>query len=120
MKSLKLTPSAANSAYFPPSARSIASGDRPEPIMILGGSPIMVAAPPILENRTSAISNGTGCKSSTLASWIVTGVSRSIVVTLSRNADKTAVTIHNITTSDQIEPSLLLYASTANHSNTPV
>ena len=42
------------------------------------------------------------------------------VVTLSKNADKTAVTEHNITTRPHMEPPLFLYASTANHSKTPV
>ena len=120
MKSLKFTPSLASSAYLPPSARSIASGDNPEPIMIFGGSPIIVAAPPIFENKTSAMRIGMGCKSKTLANCIVTGVSRSTVVTLSKNAESTAVTMQSMTTSDQIEPSLFLYASTANHSKTPV
>ena len=120
IKSLKLTPSLASSAYLPPSALSMASGDKPEPIIIFGGSPIIVAAPPMLENKTSAMSIGTGCKSNTFANCIVTGVSSNTVVTLSKNADSTAVTIHKITTNDHIEPSLFLYASTANHSKTPV
>ena len=82
--------------------------ESPEPIIIFGGSPIIVAAPPILENSTSAINNGTGCKSNTLANCMVTGVSKRIVVTLSKNAESTAVTIQRITTSDHIDPSLFL------------
>ncbi|CAI8169694.1 MAG: Uncharacterised protein [Methanobacteriota archaeon] len=80
----------------------------------------MVAVPPILEKITSEISRGTGFKSNTLASWIVTGVSNNIVVTLSKNAESTAVTTHKITTKVQTLPLLLLYACTAHHSKTPV
>src|SRR6056300_418859 len=51
---------------------------------------------------------------------MVTGVSKSMVVTLSRKADKTAVTEQRMTTSVQIEPPLFLYERTAKYSNTPV
>ena len=91
-----------------------------EPIMMLGGSPIIVAAPPMFENNTSEIRIGIGFKSRTCAILIVTGVSRSIVVTLSKNAERTAVTLHKMTTNVHISPPLFLYAWTANHSNTPV
>ena len=64
----------------------------------------MVAAPPMFENNTSEMSSGIGLMSSTFASWMVTGVRRSMVVTLSRKADRTAVTEHKITTNVQIEP----------------
>ena len=50
----------------------------------------------------------------------MTGVINNIVVTLSKKAERTAVTLHKITTRVQIEPLDFLYASTANHSKIPV
>ena len=49
-----------------------------------------------------------GLKSSTLANWMVTGVSKSMVVTLSKNADKTAVTRHKMTVRVHTSPPLRL------------
>src|SRR5215467_10678467 len=63
-----------------------------EPIMMLGGSPIKVAVPPMFEAKICEKRYGYGL---TLSSWvisIVTGTVSSTVVTLSRNAEKNAVT----------------------------
>ena len=108
MKSLNVTPSLARFAMFSSEFPLIASGDMAEPIMMFGGSPIIVAAPPIFENKTSEMRIGIGFKSSTCAILMVTGVKRSIVVTLSKNAERTAVTEHKMTTRVQISPPLFL------------
>ena len=76
------------------------------PIMMFGGSPICVAAPPMFENITSAIMSGTGSKSRTLAICMVTGTMRRIVVTLSRKAENTAVIVHSMTERRHMEPPL--------------
>ena len=120
MKSLNVTPSLAKLAISWSLFPLIASGDIAEPIMMFGGSPIIVAAPPMFEKSTSEMRIGIGFKSRTCAILMVTGVRRSIVVTLSKNADRIAVTTHKITTRVHISPPLFLYAWTANHSNTPV
>ena len=60
-------------------------------MMMLGGSPIRVAAPPMLDASTSAIRNGNGETPSRSQTSKVTGAISSTVVTLSRNADATAV-----------------------------
>ena len=88
--------------------------------MMLGGSPICVAAPPIFENITSAIIKGIGSRFRTLAICIVTGTIRSIVVTLSKNAEKTAVIVQSIIDNLQMDQPLNAYACTAAHSKTPV
>ena len=108
MKSLNVTPSLAKFAIFGSLFPLMASGDIAEPIMMFGGSPIIVAAPPIFENNTSEIKIGIGFKSRTCAILMVTGVRRSIVVTLSKTAERTAVTEHKITTRVQISPPLFL------------
>ena len=72
----------------------IAPGGKPTmfyAIMMFGGSPISVAVPPTLDARASAIRNGTGSTSSSSAISSVTGARSSTVVTLSRNAEATAV-----------------------------
>ena len=58
------------------------------PMMMFGGPPIIVAAPPRLAKRTSAVRSGTGSMPSATHILIVTGAKRSIVVTLSRNAER--------------------------------
>ena len=63
-----------------------------EPIMMLGGSPMSVAVPPKFEARISGIRNTNGDIPKTTAISSVTGVKRSMVVTLSRKALVTAVT----------------------------
>lgn len=59
-------------------------------IMTLGGSPIAVLTPPILEKITSAIIINRASKPITSHRRIVIGVNKRIVVTLSRNADNKA------------------------------
>ena len=63
-----------------------------EPIMMLGGSPIKVAVPPMLEARISTMKKGMGLMSSRRRQTVyVTGPMRRTVVTLSRKAEQTAV-----------------------------
>src|SRR6266536_6639708 len=64
-----------------------------EPIMMLGGSPISVAVPPMFEAKICANRYGYGLTFSSSVMSIVTGTDRRTVVTLSRNAENTAVTI---------------------------
>ena len=68
------------------------------PMMMLGGSPIRVAVPPMLETMASAIRYGTGRCPSRLQTSRVTGAISSTVVTLSSSAEATAVTMVSITT----------------------
>ena len=68
-------------------------------MMILGGSPIIVAVPPTLLNMTSLIKKGMGGTPMSEHISMVTGASRSMVVTLSRKALRTAVAMHSITSS---------------------
>ena len=58
-----------------------------DPIMILGGSPIKVAATPTLDASTMAVMNGIGDSLIDLNIEIVTGTIKSTVVTLSMNID---------------------------------
>ena len=51
---------------------------------------------------------------------MVTGVNNSIVVTLSKKAERTAVTVQRITVKPHTFPLDIAKALTANHSNTPV
>ena len=60
-------------------------------MMMFGGSPISVAAPPMFEAIASAIRNGTGGMPSRSQTSSVTGAISSTVVTLSSSADATAV-----------------------------
>ncbi len=48
--------------------------------MVLGGVPIRVAAPPMLEASTSGTTMAAGWMSSASAIWMLTGVIRSITV----------------------------------------
>ena len=61
------------------------------PIMMFGGSPMSVAVPPIFDARICVSRKGIGFKCSFCVMLKVTGTMRSTVVTLSRNAEKTAV-----------------------------
>ena len=63
------------------------------PMMMLGGSPISVAVPPMFDASTSAMRNGTGLTPSRSQTRSVTGAMSSTVVTLSSSADATAVII---------------------------
>ena len=67
IKSLNVTPSEARAAMSASLFPSIAEGDIAEPIMMFGGSPIIVAAPPMFENSTSEMRIGIGLMSNTLA-----------------------------------------------------
>ncbi len=58
---------------------------------MLGGSPISVAVPPMLEAKISMPMSGSGSTSSASASRNVIGTISRIVVTLSRKADRIAV-----------------------------
>ncbi len=70
---------------------------------MFGGSPISVAVPPMLDATISMMISGTGLTSSASASRKVIGTISRIVVTLSRNADSTAVvTASASTTSDRL------------------
>ena len=67
-----------------------------EPIIMFGGSPISVAVPPIFEAKTVAMIYGTGFSFSLEVMEINIGTMKRTVVTLSKNADKTAVSIVNV------------------------
>jgi hypothetical protein len=73
-------------------------------IMMLGGSPTSVAAPPMLHAITSIRISGTGLMSNASASRNVIGTISRIVVRLSRNADSTAVGMASATTSRNGRP----------------
>ena len=60
-------------------------------MMMLGGSPIRVAVPPMLLAITSASRNGTGSSARRSHSSSVTGATSSTVVTLSSRAEAKAV-----------------------------
>ena len=60
--------------------------------MMLGGSPIRVAVPPTLEAKTSGINRWIGLSFRVTAISMVTGMIKSMVVTLSRKAEVKAVT----------------------------
>ena len=73
-------------------------------IRMFGGSPISVAVPPRLEATISITISGTGSTSSASASRNVIGTTSRIVVTLSRNADSTAVVIASASTTASGRP----------------
>ena len=60
-------------------------------MIIFGGSPINVAVPPIFEQKISVIKKGTGLMSNNLQAAKVIGKTKITVVTLSKNAEATAV-----------------------------
>ena len=62
-----------------------------EPMRMLGGSPMMVAVPPTLLAKVWGIKKARGCTFRVTAISMVTGITSSIVVTLSRKAEITAV-----------------------------
>ena len=100
MKSVKLSPAAL-------------------PIIILGGSPIRVAVPPMLEAMIWVMKKGMGLIRSMLVMARVMGPMRSTVVTLSRKADKTAVIKANNTISGQGRPLAIFAALMAMYSKMP-
>ena len=61
------------------------------PIRMLGGSPISVAVPPILEANTSANRNGNAETSSSSVMAKVTGTIKSTVLTLLSTPERSAV-----------------------------
>jgi hypothetical protein len=85
-----------------------AVNDRPVcPAMrMFGGSPIRVAVPPMpmLEAKISMPISGTGSTSSASASRNVIGTTSRMVVTLSRNADSSAVVPPSANTSRSGRP----------------
>ena len=89
-------------------------------MMMLGGSPIRVAVPPMLEAITSAIRNGTGGASMRSHSSSVTGATSRTVVTLSSRAEATAVSTISITMIANGRPLARLAAQIATNSKTPV
>ena len=60
-------------------------------MMMFGGSPMRVAAPPMFDASASAIRYGAAARPSFWQTTIVTGATSMTVVTLSRNGDATAV-----------------------------
>ena len=73
-------------------------------MITFGGSPTCVAAPPMLEKITCAISTCFGSMFLISQRRIVTGVINNIVVTLSRNADKNPVNKQRINIKGHISP----------------
>ncbi len=86
------------------SAKSLKVRPAYEPIIMLGGSPMRVAVPPMFEASTIGIRKFRGDVLRTRAISMITGVNSTILVTLSRNAEVTAVTSINITASGHIRP----------------
>ncbi|KHF28347.1 hypothetical protein LR68_02889 [Anoxybacillus sp. BCO1] len=64
---------------------------------MFGGSPINVAVPPMFEKSTSEIKNGTGSTSNIRVMENVTGTINKTVVTLSKKAERTAVSKDKMT-----------------------
>ena len=89
-------------------------------MMMFGGSPTRVDAPPMFEARTSAIKNGTGLIASRSHTSSVTGAISRTVVTLSSSADANAVTRTNRIMIRSGEPLARLAAQIAMYSKTPV
>ncbi len=75
------------------SAKSLNVRPVAEPIMMFGGSPISVAVPPMFDAKICANRYGYGLTLSSSVISSVTGTVSSTVVTLSRKAENTAVTI---------------------------
>ena len=82
---------------------------------MFGGSPISVAVPPMFEAMISTMISGTGSMSSASASRNVIGTTSRIVVTLSRNADSTAVVSASDTTTASGLPRETCPARIASH-----
>jgi len=95
--------------------KSMKSRPALEAIMILGGSPIRVAVPPMLEASASVMRNGTGSISNSSATSRVTGAKSSTVVTLSRKAEATAVTTAKMAMMAKGSPRAILAALTATY-----
>ena len=91
-----------------------------EPMRMLGGSPMSVAVPPMLEARIWLMRYGTGDTPSLAATARVTGVISTTVVTLSRNAETTAVTTARMISSRSGWPCDARTDRIASHSKNPV
>ena len=89
-------------------------------MMMLGGSPIRVAVPPMFEAITSAMRNGAAGRPSRSHTSSVTGATSSTVVTLSKPADATAVMTTRITMTGYGRPRARFTAQIARYSNSPV
>ena len=87
--------------------------------MMLGGSPISVAVPPMFDARISVMKNGMGFTSSSLHTVSVMGPMSSTVVTLSKNADSTAVSSTNSSMTFHGSPLASRAALMARNSNMP-
>ena len=90
-----------------------------EPIMMFGGSPMSVAVPPMFDARISVMKNGMGLMSSSLHTVRVMGPMSSTVVTLSRNAESTAVSSTNSSMIFHGSPLAKRAHLMARNSNTP-
>ena len=77
---------------------------------MLGGSPMRVAVPPTLEAKASGISRVRGLIFRVTAISMVTGSTSSMVVTLSRKAEMTAVTTWRTKDSTKTLPRARAYA----------
>lgn len=85
--------------------------------MIFGGSPIRVAVPQRFEAIIIGITKRTGLIQNILDMETATGTIKNIVVTLSRNADRTAVITKNEKNKRWIFHFDTSKSFTANHSN---
>ena len=90
------------------------------PMMMFGGSPISVAAPPMFDASTSAIRKGCAAMSRRSQITRVTGATSMMIVTLSSTGDATAVIVINITISRKGLPRDLFAAQIARKSKSPV
>ena len=91
-----------------------------EPMRMLGGSPISVAVPPMLDARICAIRYGAGEIPRRRETERVTGVISTTVVTLSNSAETTAVTRARIRSSRIGWPADTTTDRIASHSKNPV
>ena len=90
------------------------------PIIMLGGSPISVAVPPILAMSISVYIKGKGLVFSVSVITRVTGTTSKMVVTLSKKAEDKAVIMENKTRIFHGSPLAFLAAAIAKYSKIPV
>src|SRR5271163_72497 len=100
--------------------KALKDRDLRAPMMMFGGSPTSVAAPPTLEANTSAINSGTGLISSTSQTSKVTGAISNTETTLGSMAEANAITTISSIMMRIGEPLARLTAQIATYSNTPV
>ena len=89
-------------------------------MMMFGGSPTRVAAPPMLDANASASRNGTGGIPSCRHTEMVSGAISRTVVTLSSRAEAPAVTMTSRTSSVRGCPRASFAEWIARYSNAPV